>query len=280
MTLQRWREAVKMTSPVFFGYIAIGIPFGLMCVKAGYPIWLAPFMSVVMYAGAGQYVAMGLFAQGASLTSVAITELLVNSRHIVYGLSLIDRFKKAGSWRPYLIFALTDETYSLLTSCRDRDCMRGEKRGEFCGAVALLDHLYWILGGIIGAAAGMLIPFSLEGVDFALTALFAVLLIEQVCPHQAVAQQDKDAALEPSPVPSDNAPQPIHHTIRQRILPPAVGALSAIAAIIASRVGILSSGNVLIAAMAAGLLVLMSTSHGHGQNTSHKTNIHPQGDGE
>lgn len=224
-----------MTSPVFFGYIAIGIPFGLMCVKASYPVWMSPVMSVFMYAGAGQYVAMGLFASGARLASIAITELLVNSRHIVYGLSLIDRFKKAGKRRLYLIFALTDETYSLLTSCRDRDYMKGEKPGEFCGAVALLDHLYWITGGVIGAVAGTLIPFSLEGVDFALTALFAVLLIEQL-----------KKALETAV------------SRRQAFLPPSIGVCAAAAAIAASRVGLLSSSNILIAAMAAGLLLLMA----------------------
>lgn len=234
MTLTRWREAAKMTSPVFFGYIAIGIPFGLMCVKAGYPVWMSPVMSIIMYAGAGQYVAMGLFASGASMASVAITQALVNSRHIVYGLSLINRFKKAGRWRPYLIFALTDETYSLLTSCRDRDRMPGEKPGEFCGIVALLDHIYWILGGVIGAAAGTLIPFSLEGVDFALTALFAVLLIEQI--EKALQLGTKKSAF----------------------LPPAVGLFTTAASIAASRLGVLSSGNILIAAMIAGIVLLIS----------------------
>lgn len=272
MTVQRWKEAVKMTSPVFFGYIAIGIPFGLMCVKAGYPVWLSPVMSIVMFAGAGQYVAMGLFAQGAPLASIAITELLVNSRHMVYGLSLIDRFKKVGKWKPYLIFALTDETYSLLTSCRDRDYMKGEKAGEFCGVVALLDHLYWILGGVIGAAAGMLIPFSLEGVDFALTALFAVLLIEQVYParkavNKKIDNEVKTAGNAGSAEKKSNTAYANDKGIRDAILPPIVGALSATAAIVSSRAELLSSGNILIAAMTVGLFVLMAISRGQKQSS-------------
>lgn len=170
-------QAIKITSPVFFGYLAIGIPFGLMLVKGGYPWWLAPIMSVSMYAGAGQYAAIGLFAAGASLSEIAITMLLVNIRHIVYGLSLITPFKNMGKWRWYVVFALTDETYALLTST---SVPQGAHTGSFYGLIALLDHSYWVLGGVIGAVAGMLIPFSFDGIDFALTALFVVLLLEQI----------------------------------------------------------------------------------------------------
>lgn len=266
MTITRWREAVRMTSPVFFGYIAIGIPFGLMCVKAGYPVWMSPVMSIIMYAGAGQYVAMGLFASGASMASVAITQLLVNCRHIVYGLSLIDRFKSAGRRRLYMIFALTDETYSLLTSCRDRDQMRGEKPGEFCCAVALLDHIYWILGGVIGAVAGTVIPFSLEGVDFALTALFAVLLIEQI-KKAILAPGTSDGEGAQSQSASGDTRPPANmsanggerrRTRKMGILPPVIGVCTTTAAIVSSRVGILSSSNILIAAMVLGLVLLIA----------------------
>lgn len=170
-------QAFKITVPVFFGYLAIGIPFGLMLVSAGYPWWLAPVMSVLMYAGAGQYMAVALFSSGASLSVIAVTMLLLNIRHIVYGLSLITPFKDTGRWKPYLIFALTDETYALMTSC---SVPRGVEPGRFYGTIALLDQSYWILGSFIGAVAGTLIPFSFDGVDFALTALFAVLLIDQI----------------------------------------------------------------------------------------------------
>ena len=141
MERRYFAEAAKITIPVLFGYTAIGIPFGLMIVNAGYPVWIAPVMSITMYAGAGQYVAVGLFASGAPLGAIAFTELLVNIRHIVYGLSLITRFKNVGAWKPYLIFALTDETYSLLTNCTVPE---GANAGAFYGTIALLDHLYWI----------------------------------------------------------------------------------------------------------------------------------------
>lgn len=169
--------AFPVTVPVLFGYLAIGIPFGLMLVKAGYPWWLAPVMSCLMYAGAGQYIAVGLFAAGVPLAGILVTILMVNIRHIVYGLSLIDKFKPVGRWKPYLVFSLTDETYALLTGVKVPDNL---KPGPFFGAIALLDQSYWIAGSVIGALAGKLIPFSFRGIDFALTALFAVLLIDQV----------------------------------------------------------------------------------------------------
>ncbi|OQA64259.1 MAG: Inner membrane protein YgaZ [Spirochaetes bacterium ADurb.Bin269] len=171
------RAAFPVTVPVLFGYIAIGIPFGLMLVKAGYPWWLAPVMSVLMYAGAGQYIAVGLFAANAPFSGIVLTTLMVNIRHIVYGLSLIDRFRDTGKWKPYLIFSLTDETYALLTGVKVPDTV---KPASFYGSIALLDHAYWIAGSLIGALAGEYIPFSFAGIDFALTALFAVLLIDQL----------------------------------------------------------------------------------------------------
>lgn len=171
------RQTFPITLPVLFGYVAIGIPFGLMLVKAGYPWWLSPIMSVVMYAGAGQYIAVGLFAAGAPLPAMAVTMLMVNIRHIVYGLSLIQQFKTVGAWKPYLIFSLTDETYALLTGVKVPD---GLDPGRFYGSIALMDQFYWLVGSVIGALAGTLIPFSFKGVDFALTALFTVLLIDQL----------------------------------------------------------------------------------------------------
>ena len=171
------KTAFPVTIPVLFGYIAIGIPFGLMLVKAGYPWWLAPIMSVLMYAGAGQYIAIGLFAANAPLAGMLVTMLMVNIRHIVYGLSLIEKFRGVGKWKAYLVFSLTDETYAILTGVKAPDNI---KPGSFYGTIALLDQSYWILGSVVGALAGELIPFSFAGIDFALTALFVVLLMDQL----------------------------------------------------------------------------------------------------
>ncbi len=171
-----FQRALKATVPVFLGYIAIGIGFGLLAVNAGYPAWLAVAMSLIMYAGAAQYIAVGLFAAGASLAEIAAVTLVVNLRHAAYGLSLIGPFAKAPRARPYLVFALTDETYALLTSVGEED----RSDGRFMFFVSVLDQSYWVLGTAIGAVAGSFIPFKLDGLDFALTALFLVLTIEQV----------------------------------------------------------------------------------------------------
>ncbi len=211
-------QAVKISTPVFFGYIAIGIPFGLMLVNAGYPWWMAPLMSILMYAGAGQYAAVGLFAAGADMSTIIFTMLAINIRHIVYGLSLIEQFRGIGAWKQYIAFALTDETYVLLTNC---PLPARAPAGPFYGTIAILNHCYWILGGLIGAIAGMLIPFSFEGVDFALTSLFIVLLIDQL-------RSTKNP------------------------LPPLIGGVCALIALF-----IVGPGNMLIAGIAFGIAVLV-----------------------
>lgn len=169
-------KALKATIPVFLGYLAIGTAFGMLVVKQGYPWYLSLIMSTVIYAGAGQYIALGLFATGTGLIQMLIISFLVNSRHMFYGISLLDKFKNIPKMiKLYLIFSLTDETYALLTTTKyDK-----EDKYNFYLLVSLLNQFYWIMGSLIGAIAGTLIPFTFNGIDFALTALFAVLFVEQ-----------------------------------------------------------------------------------------------------
>jgi 4-azaleucine resistance transporter AzlC len=174
-------KAVKYSFPVFLGYIAIGVAFGLLLVDAGYPWWMSLVMGVVMYAGAGQYIAVGLFAAGAGIWEAALVQLVVNARHIAYGFTMFKRFNVAGPYKWYLIFSLTDETFALLSSLPEGGDQNSRNAlGRFMFLVALLDHLYWIAGGALGALLGTVIPFDLQGIGFALTALFVVLLIEQI----------------------------------------------------------------------------------------------------
>ncbi|MFP3043276.1 AzlC family ABC transporter permease [Treponema primitia] len=173
-------NAVKYSFPVLLGYFTIGIAAGLLLADAGYPWWLSLIMSVVMYAGAGQYIAVGLFAAGAGLLEAALVQLVVNARHIAYGLTMFKRFNAAGPYKYYLIFALTDETFALLSSLPEGDDQCHENKSRFMFLVALLNHVYWTIGTVIGALLGTLIPFSMEGISFALTALFIVLMIEQI----------------------------------------------------------------------------------------------------
>ncbi|MDR2181260.1 MAG: AzlC family ABC transporter permease [Treponema sp.] len=173
------KAALKYSFPVFLGYLTIGIAFGLVVVEAGFPWWIALLTSVVMYAGAGQFIAIGLFASGAGLPACMLIQLVVNARHMAYGLTMRKQFANAGPLKWYLIFSLSDETFALLSSMND-DIASREKRPRFLALVSLLDQLYWIAGSLTGALAGRLIPYTTEGVGFALTALFVVLMIEQM----------------------------------------------------------------------------------------------------
>ena len=177
MNVHCLKVAARTTIPVFLGYISCGIAFGLVTVNAGYPWWLAPAMGIFMFAGAGQFLAVPLFVAGTPVLAILATELLLNIRHIVYGLPLINQFKDCRRTKPYLIFALTDETFSLLTTT---EVPAGVKAEDYYFAVSILDQSYWVGGSLIGGVAGAMIPFDMTGVDFALTALFAVLSIDQI----------------------------------------------------------------------------------------------------
>ncbi len=177
MTTHCLKVALRTTIPVFLGYISCGIAFGLVTTNAGYPWWLAPGMGVFMFAGAGQFLAVSLFAARTPVLAILATELLLNIRHIVYGLPLINQFKECRKFKPYLIYALSDETFSLLTTTTVPPDIPVE---DYYFAVSILDQSYWVGGSLIGGLVGTMIPFDMTGVDFALTALFAVLTIDQI----------------------------------------------------------------------------------------------------
>lgn len=171
-----FRRAFPYTIPVLTGYLFIGIAFGVMYAEKGYSCWWAILMSLVVYAGSGQYLAVNFFVPGISFLQVIFMTLMVNIRHIFYGISLLERFNRIGKKRWYMIFALTDETYSLLCTTKVPEDVDAEK---FLFAISLLDQSYWVLGSFIGALAGMVIPFNSEGIDFAMTSLFVVIFVEQ-----------------------------------------------------------------------------------------------------
>ncbi len=165
------------TIPVMTGYLVLGFGFGIVLKSAGYGIWLTFAMSLFIYAGAMQYVAVGLLTGGASLLTAALTTLMVNARHLFYGISMLAKYKGTGKCKPYLIFALTDETYSLL--CNDPVNIPAQQRTNYYFFVSALNHLYWVVGSVAGALVGTLANFNAEGIDFALTALFVTIFLEQ-----------------------------------------------------------------------------------------------------
>ncbi|MFT6349011.1 MAG: 4-azaleucine resistance transporter AzlC, partial [Psychromonas sp.] len=158
-------SAFKATAPVLFGYIPMGMAFGVLFNELGFHWIYATLMALVIYAGAAQFMAVGLLANHAGFTEVAITTLLLNSRHLFYGISLINKFKTRGLRKFYLIFGLTDETYSLLTGTRLPD---DKDQTNFYLLITVLNHSYWVIGSTLGAIVGANISFNTSGLDFTL----------------------------------------------------------------------------------------------------------------
>lgn len=164
-------SAFRATLPVMFGYIPLGIAFGVLFAQLGHPWYMATAMGLAVYAGAAQFMAVGLLAAGAGIWEIGLATLLLNARHMFYGLSMAARFPRGPS-RAYLIFGLTDETYSLLAAA-------GPASPGFYLTVTALNQVYWVLGCTVGAWLGVDTALDLRGLDFVLTALFVVLAIEQ-----------------------------------------------------------------------------------------------------
>lgn len=171
-----FKKAFPYTIPVFTGYVFIGIAFGVMFAEKGYSFLWAMLMSIMVYAGSGQYLAVNFFVPGVSFFHIIFMTLMVNIRHIFYGISLLEKFNNMGKKRWYMIFGLTDETYSLLCTTKIPDDVEEEK---FLFAISIMNQSYWVLGSAIGGLAGALLPFDSTGIDFAMTALFVVIFVEQ-----------------------------------------------------------------------------------------------------
>ena len=171
------KRAFRASLPVFAGYIVLGIGFGILLKTKGYVLLWAALSSVFVYAGSLQYVMVNLIAAGAPLITTALTAVMVNARHLFYGISMIDRYKGAGKKKPYLIFALTDETYSLV--CSDESVRGVRDRHRYYFFLSMFNQIYWITGSVTGSVLGGLITFSTEGIDFALTALFVTIFVDQ-----------------------------------------------------------------------------------------------------
>lgn len=176
MNKQIIQQAFWKTVPVFAGYIVLGAGFGILMNNAGFgAVWTAA-MSTFIYAGSMQYVGVGLLTGGAGIVTTAITTVMINARHLFYSISMIDRYKDAGRYKPYLIFALTDETYSLLC---DGQTPAGADPDLYRFLVSLFNQCYWVAGSVMGNLIGSVLPFSTAGIEFSMTALFAASFTEQ-----------------------------------------------------------------------------------------------------
>ena len=163
------------TIPVMAGYIILGIAFGILLADKGYRVRWALLMSVTVFAGSMQFVTVDLLSTGAGLISAAVMTVLVNARHLIYGISMLNKYRGMGPVKPYLVFSLTDETYALLCG----DAPEGINKRWYYLLVSLLDQLYWIAGSVLGAMIGGALTMDTTGIDFAMTALFVVIFVEQ-----------------------------------------------------------------------------------------------------
>ena len=158
------------------GYVFLGFGFGILLQQSGYGFFWAVAMSLFIYAGSMQYLAVSLLTGGAGLLTAALTTFVVNARHLFYGISMVDAYKGTGRKKPYMIFALTDETYSLVSR---NQIPEGISRHGYCFLVSVFDHIYWVAGTALGSLTGTLLPINYEGIEFALTALFVTIFVEQ-----------------------------------------------------------------------------------------------------
>lgn len=171
-----FKYALKVCMPVILGYLPAGFAFGLMITAVGCSLLTAVIMSTSIYTGAGQYLAVDFIENNSPLITVAISTFLINSKHLFYGLSLLERYKGMGIKKLYLIFGLTDETYALLTGMK---CPETLDDKTFVFMVTAIDQCAWVFATFLGALLGTVVKFDTTGLDFAMTALFLVIITDQ-----------------------------------------------------------------------------------------------------
>ena len=175
--LRALRAAFPHTVPVLTGYLVLGMAYGLLMQTKGYgPLW-SGLMSAIAFGGSMQYAAIALLTTVFDPIQAFFLSLMVNARHLFYGVSMLQKYAGLGALRPFLIYWLTDETFSVLCTV---EVPEGVERGSFYFWVSFLDYCYWVGGTLIGGLFGSLLTFNTTGMDFALTALFVVLFIEQL----------------------------------------------------------------------------------------------------
>lgn len=168
--------AFPLTIPVLTGYLVLGAAYGILMNSKGFSVFWILLSSVFIYAGSMQFVTISLLAAGFDPVGAFTMTLAVNARHIFYGISMLKQYRGIGIFKPYLIFSLTDETFSIVCSAK---VVEGVERKWFYFFISLLDQLYWITGSLLGGILGNMISFNTKGMDFVLTALFVVILINQ-----------------------------------------------------------------------------------------------------
>lgn len=170
------KAALPHTLPILSGYIVLGSAYGMLMNSKGIPLFWTLFSSIFIYAGSMQFVTVALLASGFDLAGAFMMTIMVNARHLFYGISFLQKFGNMGRIKPYLIFSLTDETFSVLCDVAPPTDV---SRKWFYFYISLLNHIYWISGSIIGGILGSVLKLETRGLEFVLTALFVVIFISQ-----------------------------------------------------------------------------------------------------
>ena len=178
MKKKAFRAALPYSLPICIGFLFIAMSYGFLMRSRGFSVFYPMAMSAFIFAGSMEFVAVELLLSAYAPLHAFLLTLMVNARHLFYGISMLERYKDTGAAKPYLIFALTDETYSVVCS---GGVPEGVDRKKYYFWVSLLNQLYWIAGGVAGALLGSVLPFDTTGIDFSMTALFLVVMVEQWC---------------------------------------------------------------------------------------------------
>lgn len=170
------RAAFPLTIPVLTGYFVLGVGYGVYVQSMGLPLWLAPLMGTVVYGGSLEFVLASLLLGAFSPLSAFLMALMIQARHLFYGLAMLEKYRGYGLRSLYMIFAMSDETFSITCSA---EAPAGTDPGWFMFFITLLDQFYWVASAALGSVVGSVLPFRTEGIEFVMTAMFAVIFLGQ-----------------------------------------------------------------------------------------------------
>ena len=176
MKRQAFKAALPYSLPVCIGFFVIALSYGFLMRSRGFAVWYPIVMSACIFAGSMEFVTVELLLSPFAPVHAFLMALMVNARHLFYGISMLDRYKNTGWKKPYLIFGMCDETFSINCTAQIPD---GIDRGWFYFFVTLLNHIYWFAGATLGGLLGSLIHFNTEGLEFVMASMFVVIFLEQ-----------------------------------------------------------------------------------------------------
>ena len=171
-----FKAAFPLTIPIMTGFLFLGMTYGIYMNVSGFSFLYPMLMSMTIFAGSMEFVTVNMLLGAFHPLEALTMTLMINARHLFYGISMLDKYKGTGLKKLYLIFGMCDESFSINYTA---DIPKDVDKGQFMTWVTLLNHLYWVLGATLGGIFGSFIHFNTEGIEFVMTALFVVIFLEQ-----------------------------------------------------------------------------------------------------